>query len=434
MSATLIPKGSYYSAGPTLVDMGLIANGGGHSWTTGATATTGGQSGALRLRAQWNFIDGVQGAGSGVMLPLLTGGQLIYISNRATSDVTVWVAVNTTDTIVGVGTSETLPAGTTRTYVSVADGWIEWIATGGSSTGPFLPLSGGTLTANLGTVASASVQTINSTAGGSGTNGPATAQFGLSVSHVKQDWNDPTQSNVHAGEIDGIYVYCRQGGSNSDCGAVLVNAQSTGLSYLAMLEGTASIVNVSTSAITKQVGVTLGALDGVSNTAQGVVVTSNTGSLNTAIQVQDTTGAGTWTNVLTNTHAGSTNFTLDSSGNITTTGTISSGNITTSGVVNSNGLHGQLYLRSDTAVSILYDGATGGIQFNIGGNAAEILGSGALTIFGTKVVGAQVAGWGTPTGGSRISNFPGGTATAAQTAQALAQLILDLKAHGLLGA
>ena len=306
----------------------------------------------------------------------------------------------------------------------------------GTDEGGLLPTYGGTIQpAGPLTGNSATALIITDTAAGSGTNGPATAQFGLSVSHVKQDWNDPTQSNVHAGEIDGIYVYCRQGGSNSDCGAVLVNAQSTGLSYLAMLEGTASIVNVSTSAITKQLGVTLGALDGVGNTAQGIVVTSNTGSLNTAIQVQDTTGAGTWTNVLTNTRAGSTNFILDSSGNITNSGTINSnGNITTAGVVISNGLHGQLYLRSDTAVSLLWDGATGGIQFNIGGNTAEILNSGALTIFGTKVVGTQIAGWGTPTGGARTASFNGASATLAQTSAVLAQLILDLKTHGLLGA
>lgn len=127
MSGALVLKGGYYSSGPTLVDMGLIADGGGHSWTTGATATIGGQIGALRLRAQFNFIDGVQGAGSGVMLPSLAGGQLVYVFNRSGSDITIWVAVNTTDTIVGVGTSETLPAGATRTYVSVADGWIKWV-------------------------------------------------------------------------------------------------------------------------------------------------------------------------------------------------------------------------------------------------------------------------------------------------------------------
>lgn len=47
---------------------------------------------------------------------------------------------------------------------------------------------------------------------------------------------------------------------------------------------------------------------------------------------------------------------------------------------------------------------------------------------------AQSTAWGTPTGGSKLSNFPGATATLVQTSQQLAQLLLDLKAYGILGA
>lgn len=47
---------------------------------------------------------------------------------------------------------------------------------------------------------------------------------------------------------------------------------------------------------------------------------------------------------------------------------------------------------------------------------------------------AQVTGFGTPTGTGVIANFPGATATLAQTSQAVAQLIADLKALGLYGA
>lgn len=46
----------------------------------------------------------------------------------------------------------------------------------------------------------------------------------------------------------------------------------------------------------------------------------------------------------------------------------------------------------------------------------------------------QSTGYGTPTGGAKLINFPGATATLAQTSGALAQLLLDLKAYGLLGA
>lgn len=42
------------------------------------------------------------------------------------------------------------------------------------------------------------------------------------------------------------------------------------------------------------------------------------------------------------------------------------------------------------------------------------------------------AGWGTPTNASAVNNFPGSAATLAQCGQALGELILVLKAAGLL--
>lgn len=49
-------------------------------------------------------------------------------------------------------------------------------------------------------------------------------------------------------------------------------------------------------------------------------------------------------------------------------------------------------------------------------------------VFG--VVAPRSAGWGTPTGGSVISNFPGATATLAQTSSVTAQILAVLKAFG----
>lgn len=53
---------------------------------------------------------------------------------------------------------------------------------------------------------------------------------------------------------------------------------------------------------------------------------------------------------------------------------------------------------------------------------------------GVQVAGAQITGYGTPTGNSRTASFNGASATLAQTSAQLAQLIIDLKTHGLLGA
>lgn len=71
---------------------------------------------------------------------------------------------------------------------------------------------------------------------------------------------------------------------------------------------------------------------------------------------------------------------------------------------------------------------------------ATMTGAGVLNVnnsyqvAGHQVVGAQITGYGTPTGNSKLASFPAATATLAQTAAQLAQLIIDLKTHGLLGA
>jgi hypothetical protein len=58
------------------------------------------------------------------------------------------------------------------------------------------------------------------------------------------------------------------------------------------------------------------------------------------------------------------------------------------------------------------------------------LGTGSALIIGAnQVVGARVGGYGTPTGGNRTHSF----AAVSQAEQVLAQLIADLKTHGLIG-
>jgi hypothetical protein len=49
---------------------------------------------------------------------------------------------------------------------------------------------------------------------------------------------------------------------------------------------------------------------------------------------------------------------------------------------------------------------------------------------GTIALASQASGVGTPTGASILTNFPGASATLAQTSAAVAKLIADLKAAG----
>jgi hypothetical protein len=84
---------------------------------------------------------------------------------------------------------------------------------------------------------------------------------------------------------------------------------------------------------------------------------------------------------------------------------------------------------------LLYD--TVGLTYKVSGTAeTRLLPSGGLAVntSGTvvQVVGPRIAGWGASSNGVRGA-INGVTATLAQTAAGLAQLIIDLQTHGLLG-
>lgn len=55
-------------------------------------------------------------------------------------------------------------------------------------------------------------------------------------------------------------------------------------------------------------------------------------------------------------------------------------------------------------------------------------------VFGAPASTGQSTGWGTPTGNSLVTNFPGATATLTQCSQTLAQIIIQMKVFGFFGA
>jgi hypothetical protein len=61
-------------------------------------------------------------------------------------------------------------------------------------------------------------------------------------------------------------------------------------------------------------------------------------------------------------------------------------------------------------------------------------GSPGTWVSSVEILQAALSGWGTPTGGSAVANFPGATATLVQTSTAVAQIIATLKSFGLFSA
>lgn len=92
---------------------------------------------------------------------------------------------------------------------------------------------------------------------------------------------------------------------------------------------------------------------------------------------------------------------------------------------------------STTAVSIAQGGnvtvaaPSSGTAFTIAGGGISVTGNAGF--FGAAPV-AQVTGYGTPTGGSHQGSFAAGSITLPNLAAAVAQLIIDLKSYGWVGA
>jgi hypothetical protein len=76
-----------------------------------------------------------------------------------------------------------------------------------------------------------------------------------------------------------------------------------------------------------------------------------------------------------------------------------------------------------------YSDATRVMTLNNTGVLNLSVSTGRLQINGTQVVSTRITGYGTPTGGNRTLSF----AAVTQAEQVLAQLVADLKTHGLIG-
>jgi hypothetical protein len=119
-------------------------------------------------------------------------------------------------------------------------------------------------------------------------------------------------------------------------------------------------------------------------------------------------------------------------GYVTFAGTLDATNSTTAALVGSGGL---AIAKSAWIGTALH--TAGACTLDTGANGSSF--GGKLTVTGNFACNgsspvAQPTGYGTPTGGALVSSFAAGSITAAQVAAELAQLIIDLKKSGIIGA
>jgi len=92
---------------------------------------------------------------------------------------------------------------------------------------------------------------------------------------------------------------------------------------------------------------------------------------------------------------------------------------------------------SISGLLVIGDTVTTATNVSVGGgkifSGSDITAGGVFKVGANQVVGARVTGYGTPTGGANQGSFAAGSITLPNLAAGVAQLILDLKTHGLLG-
>jgi len=157
-----------------------------------------------------------------------------------------------------------------------------------------------------------SAATITAHARGSGINGPATAQTGMSININKDNW----WTGGKVGEVDGLGILVRQNGPHSDSSGILVNVQNQGRGFLSATEFASSIVDPVKNVLTYGIDVQEGVLDHLTGDYIGAVYTADFGALATGIQIQNSSPDSSWQYAIKYLKNGNALFTVDGLGNI----------------------------------------------------------------------------------------------------------------------
>ena len=156
-----------------------------------------------------------------------------------------------------------------------------------------------------------SAATITGTARGSGINGPATAQTGMTINFAKDNW----WTGGKVGEVDGLNVLVRQNGPHSDSSGILVNVQNQGHGFLSATEFSSTIVDPIQNVLTYGIDVQEGVLDHLNGDYIGAVYNADYGALGTGILIQNGPGAS-WQYAIQYAKNGNLLFSVDGAGNI----------------------------------------------------------------------------------------------------------------------
>lgn len=156
-----------------------------------------------------------------------------------------------------------------------------------------------------------SAATITGSARGSGVNGPATAQTGMTINFAKDNW----WTGGKVGEVDGLNILVRQNGPRSDSSGILVNVQNQGHGFLSATEFSSTIVDPVRNVLTYGIDVQEGVLDQLNGDYIGAVYSAEYGALGTGVLIQNNAGSS-WQYAIQYANNGKGLFSVDGLGNI----------------------------------------------------------------------------------------------------------------------
>ena len=192
---------------------------------------------------------------------------------------------------------------------------------GGGSTVNFRRATLGRIKGDRNNNTRTSLTNITAYAEGSGQNGIANGDVAMEIRIDKENWSNPALAK--AGEIDGLFIYSRQGGpvtgTKSALGGLVVDVGMTkGTGFLCGYEMVSTIFDPENGlAATHQIDLQSAVLNSRDGDYYGYIFTALKGEMDAAIFIKNDASAGSsWGRILQNAHDGVTNFWMTVAGEI----------------------------------------------------------------------------------------------------------------------
>lgn len=270
-------------------------------------------------------------SGAGRLIAVIEGGEVdirqFGADGTATNDNAAVTAANTAMAAIGgtvvfparsggwANTSTTPPDGVTWRFGSM----VNAAKLGGAASVNYQRAKAGVVVGSHPTTRT-SLEALVGHVDGSGANGIQYGDVGHEIRLDKNNWSNPAVAQV--GEIDGQFIYLRQGGPTTGIksaagGQVIDVGMTQGTGFLCHYEHVSTVFDAGAGlAITYQIDIQGGVLNSRDGDYYGWVANANVGTMGAALYTKNVTGVGRWSRILQNQLDGILNFWIEDDGTV----------------------------------------------------------------------------------------------------------------------